>query len=118
MQFAPKFRCIFAGLIVCLLAMFADINMANAAPDKLKVASAFATRLPEMGSQGVAAVRLINSRLGHRLNVTLYDPGKLAPPGRYLDPVTLGAIDAAWSTPNLLSNKDPVFGILGAPPLA
>jgi TRAP-type mannitol/chloroaromatic compound transport system substrate-binding protein len=90
--------------------------MSEAAPKRLKVASAFATRLPELGSQGVEAVARINKTLGRRLKVTLYDPGKLAPPGRYLDPVIVAAIDAAWSAPNLLLSRNPVFGILGGPP--
>jgi len=99
-----------------LLALMTLTTTVCAAPNRLTIASAFATRLPELGSQGVEATRRINKKLGRQLNVTLYDPGKLAPPGRYMDPVIVGAIDAAWSTPNLLINRNSAFGIFGGPP--
>ena len=64
----------------------------NATPNKLTIANAFAKRLQELGSRGVEVTRLINKLLGRKLSVTLYDPGKCAPPGRYFDPIIVGAI--------------------------
>jgi TRAP-type mannitol/chloroaromatic compound transport system substrate-binding protein len=103
-------------ILAGLLALVTFTIPASAAPNRLTIASAFATRLPELGSQGVEVTRRINKKLGRQLSVTLYDPGKLAPPGRYLDPVIVGAINAAWSAPNLLINRDSIFGIFGGPP--
>ncbi len=103
-------------LLAGLLVLMTFTPPASAAPNRLTIASAFATRLPELGSQGVEFTRRINKKLGRQLSVTLYDPGKLAPPGRYLDPVIVGAISAAWSAPNLLINKNSTFGVFGGPP--
>lgn len=102
-------------LIACLLAALLT-NQVSATPLRLKAANAFASRLPELGSQGVEAAQRINKQNRRGLNITLYGPGKLAPPGRYLDPVIVGAIDGAWSAPSLLANRNPAFGLYGGPP--
>jgi TRAP-type mannitol/chloroaromatic compound transport system substrate-binding protein len=103
-------------ILAGLMALVTFTTPTASAPNRLTIASAFATRLPELGSQGVEVTRRINKKLGRQLGVTLYDPGKLAPPGRYLDPVIVGAINAAWSALNLLINRDSIFGIFGGPP--
>lgn len=103
------------ALMACLLVSFLSAHV-SAAPLRLKVASAFASLMPELGSQGVEATRRISKQDHHALSMKLYGPGKLAPPGRYLDPVIVGAIDAAWSAPNLLSSRNSAFGLYGGPP--
>ena len=102
-------------LLAGLLALMTFTPPAYAAPNRLTIASAFATRLPQLGSQGVEVTRRINKKLGRQLSVTLYDPGKLAPPGRYLDPVIVGAINAAWSAPNQRINNNSTFRVFGGP---
>ena len=82
----------------------------------LKMASAYASTLPQLGTLAKRLDRNIWRVSDGRLEIKFYEPGALVPPLEMFDAVRAGAIDAAFSTPGFWGNKIPALQLFAAVP--
>ncbi|MAF95382.1 MAG: hypothetical protein CMM60_06470 [Rhodospirillaceae bacterium] len=82
----------------------------------LKMASAYASTLPQLGTLAKRLDRDIWRVSDGMLEIKFYEPGALVPPLEMFDAVRAGAIDAAFSTPGFWSNKIPALQLFAAVP--
>jgi len=81
-----------------------------------KMASAYGSTLPQLGSLGKRLEKKIWSVSGGRIEIKFYEPGTLVPPAEMFDAVAAGAIDAAFSTPNNWEHRIPALQLFSAVP--
>ena len=81
-----------------------------------KMHSAFGSKLPIVGTAGVRVAEMITTLSEGRFEVRFFEPGALVPGIQYYDPVSQGAVDAAWGTQGFNVNKNPTYAIFGAIP--
>ena len=91
-------------------------SSAEANPVRWRIHSAFPDRLPVFGSGGKKLERLINDISGSEFKVKLYEPGILFPAMSYLEPVSRGAIEAAWGTSDAQTGRYPAAAIFASVP--
>jgi TRAP-type mannitol/chloroaromatic compound transport system substrate-binding protein len=105
-----------AGLAVGL-ALTAG-TAANAADKRIKwkMASAFGSQLPQLGTLGVHFSKKIKTASGGNIDIKFFEPKALVPPLEMFDAVAAGSIDAAWSTPGYWTGKDPALAMFSAVP--
>lgn len=81
-----------------------------------KVASAFSSTLPILGSAGTHLAQQIKELSGGRIDLQVFEPGKLVPPLGIFDAVSKGTVDAGLSQPNAWFDKMPAVAFFGSPP--
>jgi len=82
----------------------------------LKMASAYASTLPQLGTLAKRLERNIWRVSDGTLEIKFYEPGALVPPLEMFDAVRAGVIDAAYSTPGFWGNKIPALQLFAAVP--
>jgi TRAP-type mannitol/chloroaromatic compound transport system substrate-binding protein len=82
----------------------------------LKMASAYASTLPQLGTLAKRVDRDIWRVSDGTLEIKFYEPGALVPPLEMFDAVRAGVIDAAFSTPGFWGNKIPALQLFAAVP--
>ncbi|PWW01473.1 TRAP-type mannitol/chloroaromatic compound transport system substrate-binding protein [Hoeflea marina] len=101
-----------------LLATIASLSSASADEPtvKWKMAGTFSSSLPQLGTLGKRIEEQIAKVSGGSLEIRFYEPNALVPPLEAFDAVSVGAIDAAFSTPGFWGGKVPALQVFGALP--
>lgn len=81
-----------------------------------KVASAFGSRLPQLGSLGQRFVEELAAVSGGAIRFSFYEPNSLVAPLDMFDAVAAGKVDAAWSKADFWVGKDEAFALFSAVP--
>ena len=81
-----------------------------------KMASAYSSSLPQLGSLGKRLEKRLWLVSGGRIEIKFYEPGSLVPPLEMFDAVAAGAIDAAFSTPSYWEKRIPALQLFSAVP--
>jgi len=81
-----------------------------------KMASAYGSSLPQLGTLGKRLETKIFHVSNGRIQIKFYEPGTLVPPLEMFDAVAAGAIDAAFSTPNYWEQRIPALQLFSAVP--
>ncbi len=85
-------------------------------PVKWKMASAFPSKLVQLGSLGVSLSKKISAISGGNVELKFFEPKALVPPLEMFDAVASGSLDAAWSTPGYWVGKDEALAMFSAVP--
>lgn len=83
---------------------------------RLRMGSAYAGNLPQLGTLAKRIERDIWRVSDGRLEIKFHEPGALVPPLEMFDAVRAGAIDAAFSSPGFWGNKVPALQLFAAVP--
>ncbi len=89
---------------------------AEAPAVRLKMASAYSSSLPQLGTMAKKLDRDIWRVSAGSLEIKFYEPGALVPPLEMFDAVRTGVIDAAFSSPGFWGNKVPALQLFSAVP--
>ncbi len=81
-----------------------------------KMASAYSSSLPQLGTLGKRLEKRIWRVSGGHIEIKFYEPDALVPQKEMFDAVAAGAIDAAFSTPGYWENKIPALQLFSAVP--
>lgn len=81
-----------------------------------KMASAYSSTLPQLGTMAKKLDRDIWRVSAGTLEIKFFEPGALVPPLEMFDAVRAGAIDAAFSSPAFWGNKVPALQLFAAVP--
>ncbi|MHA1600176.1 MAG: TRAP transporter substrate-binding protein, partial [Alphaproteobacteria bacterium] len=80
------------------------------------MASAFPGKLIQLGSLGKSLSDKIKRVSGGNLQLKFFEPKALVPPLEMFDSVSVGSIDAAWSTPGYWFGKEKALALFAAVP--
>jgi TRAP-type mannitol/chloroaromatic compound transport system substrate-binding protein len=83
---------------------------------RLRMGSAYAGNLPQLGTLAKRIERDIWRVSDGRLEIKFHEPGALVPPLDMFDAVRSGTIEAAFSSPGFWGNKVPALQLFGAVP--
>ena len=83
---------------------------------RLKMASAYPSSLPQLGTMAKKLDRDIWRVSAGTLEIKFYEPGALVPPLEMFDAVRTGVIDAAFSSPGFWGNKISALQLFAAVP--
>ncbi|WP_108660523.1 TRAP transporter substrate-binding protein [Acuticoccus kandeliae] len=81
-----------------------------------QMAGTFASALPQLGTLGKRLESQIAKVSGGDIEIRFYEPNALVPPLEVFDAVSVGAIDAAFSTPGFWGGKVPALQVFAALP--
>ena len=106
------------GAAIALLATTAFVTGAKAedAKVKWKMAGTFSSSLPQLGTLGKRLEAQIAKVSGGSIEIRFFEPSALVPPLETFDAVSVGAIDAAFSTPGFWGGKVPALQVFAALP--
>ena len=86
------------------------------AKTRLKMGSAFPSKLVQLGSLGKELEARVEAISGGEIELKFYEPGALVPALEMFDAIKAGALDAAWSTPGYWQGKEPALALFSAVP--
>jgi TRAP-type mannitol/chloroaromatic compound transport system substrate-binding protein len=103
---------------LALAAVTVPFSTAFAQDEKVswKMAGTFSSSLPQLGTLGTRLEEQIAKVSGGSLEIRFYEPNALVPPLESFDAVSIGAIDAAFSTPGFWGGKVPALQVFAALP--
>jgi len=81
-----------------------------------KMASAFGSKLPHLGTSGVRFSENIKIASGGTLELRFFEPGALVPALECFDAVSKGAVEACWTTPGYHTGKYPALAFFTTVP--
>ncbi|MEQ8815089.1 MAG: TRAP transporter substrate-binding protein [Thalassobaculum sp.] len=102
--------------------VMAAVTFAGTATDadakrvRWKMHSAFGGKLIVLGEGANNAADSITKMSGGELTLKFFEPGALVPGTAYYDPVSSGALDAAFGTPGYSVNKNNAYAFFSAVP--
>jgi len=91
---------------------------ANRGPTPLnwRMASAYASSLPQLGEQGVRLETTLWHLSGGAMKIKLHEPGTLVAADAMFDAVRSAAIETAFAAPSFWAAKNPAFQLFSAVP--
>lgn len=104
-------RTAIAGLASASLA-----SGAGAQEVQWQMAGTFPSSLPQLGTLGKRLEAKIAEISDGEIEIRFYEPNALVPPLEVFDAVSVGALDAAFSTPGFWGGKVPSLQVFGALP--
>jgi TRAP-type mannitol/chloroaromatic compound transport system substrate-binding protein len=81
-----------------------------------KMASAFGSKLPHLGTSAVRFVENIRIASGGTLELQFFEPGALVPALECFDAVSKGSVEACWTTPGYHTGKYPALAFFTTVP--
>ncbi len=99
-------------------AMALGLTVAPASAEKVKwnMASAFPSKLVQLGSLGVQLSKNIKAISGGQMQLKFFEPKALVPPLEMFDAIKGGSLDAAWSVPGYWQGKEPSLTLFSTVP--
>ncbi|MDD9876871.1 MAG: TRAP transporter substrate-binding protein [Magnetovibrio sp.] len=88
----------------------------DAPPLRWRMASAYASTIPQLGGLAKRLESTVWHISGGDIGITFYEPGTLVAASEMFDAVRSGAIDAAFATPMTWADKNPAFQLFAAVP--
>jgi hypothetical protein len=108
---------IFAAVSILLFVTLACPKTHAAGPIQLKMAMAYPTKIPLLGSLATRFAKEINQRSHGKIKVKLYEPNTVVYRSAILDAVAQGTVDAGWAIAGMWSDKNQAFHIFWGPQL-
>ncbi len=109
------FKTVLAGAIAASVTM-SMATTADAKKIRWKMHSAFGRNLAVIGPPPHRIVEAIKKMSGGDFVIKVFEPGALTGGYAYYDPISQGAIDAAWGTPGANQGKNSAFAFLSTWP--
>ena len=81
-----------------------------------KMASAFGSKLPHLGTSAVRFVDNVKVMSGGSLELQFFEPGALVPALECFDAVSKGSVESCWTTPGYHTGKYPALAFFTAVP--
>ncbi|MBM4441638.1 MAG: TRAP transporter substrate-binding protein [Candidatus Rokubacteria bacterium] len=81
-----------------------------------KMASAFGSKLPHLGTSGTRFADNVKVASGNTLELKFFEPGALVPALECFDAVSKGSVEACWTTPGYHTGKYPALAFFTAVP--
>jgi TRAP-type mannitol/chloroaromatic compound transport system substrate-binding protein len=81
-----------------------------------KMASAFGSKLPHIGTSGVRFSDNVRIASGGTLELRFFEPGALVPALECFDAVSKGSVEACWTTPGYHTGKYPALAFFTTVP--
>lgn len=81
-----------------------------------KMASAFGSKLPHLGTSAVRFVENVKIASGGTLELKFFEPGALIPALECFDAVSKGSIESCWTTPGYHTGKYPALAFFTTVP--
>jgi TRAP-type mannitol/chloroaromatic compound transport system substrate-binding protein len=81
-----------------------------------KMASAFGSQLPHLGTSGVRFSKDIERLSAGRFEMKFFEPGALVPALECFDAVSKGSVEACWTTPGYHTGKYPALAFFTSVP--
>ncbi|MGH7315123.1 MAG: TRAP transporter substrate-binding protein, partial [Candidatus Rokuibacteriota bacterium] len=81
-----------------------------------KMASAFGSKLPHLGTSGVRFSENVKVASGGTLDLKFFEPGALVPALECFDAVSKGSIESCWTTPGYHTGKYPALAFFTTVP--
>jgi TRAP-type mannitol/chloroaromatic compound transport system substrate-binding protein len=81
-----------------------------------KMASAFGSKLPHLGTSALRFVDNVKVMSGGTLELKFFEPGALVPALECFDPVSKGSIESCWTTPGYHTGKYPALAFFTTVP--
>jgi TRAP-type mannitol/chloroaromatic compound transport system substrate-binding protein len=81
-----------------------------------KMASAFGSKLPHLGTSGVRFSENVKIASGGTLELRFFEPGALVPALECFDAVSKGSVEACWTTPGYHTGKYPALAFFTTVP--
>ena len=100
----------------------AGMTMAGAGQDshaqdvRWNMASTYPGTLTQLGTLGKRIEEQISLVSGGSMEITFQEPGALVPALEVFDAVSLGSIEAGWSTPGYWAGREPALALFAAVP--
>ena len=99
------------------LILIAGLTAANAQERvRWKMASAFGSQLPHLGTSALRFSKDIERMSGGRFEVKFFEPGALVPALECFDAVSKGSVEACWTTPGYHTGKYPALAFFTTVP--
>ena len=105
-----------AAAVLAGAVVVASFTVAQAKKVRLKMGSAYPSKLVQLGGLGKTLEANVNAISGGDVQLKFYEPGALVPALELFDAVKSGAVDAAWSTPGYWQGKEPALALFSAVP--
>jgi len=96
--------------------VMASTGDADAKRVRWKMHSAFGSKIAVIGEGAVNISDVITKASGGDVTLKMFEPGALVPGTQYYDPVSSGALDAAFGTPGYNVNKNNAYAFFSAVP--
>ena len=109
------FKTVMTGAIAAGLAMTLATT-ADAKKVRWKMHSAFGKNLAVIGPPAHRIADAVRKMSGGDFDIKVFEPGALTGGYAYYDPISQGAIDAAWGTPGANQGKNSAFAFLSTWP--
>lgn len=81
-----------------------------------KLASAFGSKLPHLGTSAVRFVENVKIASGGTIDLQFFEPGALVPALECFDAVSKGSVEACWTTPGYHTGKYPALAFFTTVP--
>jgi TRAP-type mannitol/chloroaromatic compound transport system substrate-binding protein len=81
-----------------------------------KMASAFGSKLPHLGTSAVRFTENVKIASGGTLDLRFFEPGALVPALECFDAVSKGSVDSCWTTPGYHTGKYPALAFFTTVP--
>ena len=81
-----------------------------------KMASAFGSKLPHLGTSAVRFTENVKIASGGTLELRFFEPGALIPALECFDAVSKGSVEACWTTPGYHTGKYPALAFFTTVP--
>ncbi|HEX5816916.1 MAG TPA: TRAP transporter substrate-binding protein, partial [Methylomirabilota bacterium] len=81
-----------------------------------KMASAFGSKLPHLGTSGVRFSENLKKASGGNVELKFFEPGALVPALECFDAVAKGSVEACWTTPGYHTGKYPALAFFTTVP--
>jgi TRAP-type mannitol/chloroaromatic compound transport system substrate-binding protein len=81
-----------------------------------KLSSAYNSTLPQLGTLATRLSRQLETVSGGDIAITFYEPNALVPALEAFEAISVGALEAAWSTPGYWAGKVPALQLYSAVP--
>ncbi len=109
-------KTITTAVLGAALVLGGAVAPASAEKVKWNMASAFPSKLVQLGSLGVQLSKTIKTISGGDIRLKFFEPKALVPPLEMFDAIKGGALDAAWSVPGYWQGKEPALSLFSAVP--
>ncbi len=85
-------------------------------PVHLNMASSYPTSAPQFGTLGVNLTAKVARASAGSVDIAINEPGAILPVDQAFDALANGDLDALWSSPAMLVDKDSAFAFFGGAP--
>jgi TRAP-type mannitol/chloroaromatic compound transport system substrate-binding protein len=120
MRFSPAFKTPVALAIAAVGVAFFAASLIQPAEAQRKVswkmASAFGSKLPHLGTSAIRFTENIKIASGGSLELKFFEPGALVPALECFDAVSKGSVESCWTTPGYHTGKYPALAFFTTVP--